>query len=278
VGKEGNEGRPNHRYPLVVDAISATVAAPGRDAKDRIRRREIITTVGGTAAIWVLGSHLVVLRPFVWLATLVHEASHAFVATLLGLHVSTVTINSLGGGLTNYTGHPSTAKIVAIGSAGYVGAALVGGLMIELCRRLQGARVGTAFLALLVALVGIAWVPWSFRPNGAMAAVTGSSSADGHFTTLFCVITVVVLAAMAIQPFGRPRRVLLLMIATTLCLASIDSLKLVTNISSHGGDSDASIVAAVTPLSSWMWSVTWFLIGTAACILCAWSAVGRDRQ
>ena len=48
--------------------------------------------------------------------------------------------------------------------------------------------------------------------------------------------------------------------------------------SSHGGDSDASIVAAVTPLSSWMWSVIWFLIGTAACLVSAWSAIGRDRS
>ena len=244
---------------------------------ERIRRRELVLTIVVTAAIWIIGSHLVPLRPLVWLETFVHESAHAAVATVLGLHVSSVTINPHGGGLTTWSGQPSTFKIVAVGSAGYLGAAVVGGALIELCRRLRGARVATGGLAAVITLIGIAWVPWSTHPAGPVAEVTRSSSGDGRFTIAFCIITVIGLIALTVQRAARPRRMVVLVIATTLCLASIESLKVVSNISSHGGDSDASIVAAVTPLSSWMWSTLWLLVGGAVCAASAWSVVARGH-
>jgi hypothetical protein len=67
------------------------------------------------------------------------------------------------------------------------------------------------------------------------------------------------------------------MLATCLCLGAVEDLKLVLDISSRGGHSDAAAAAAVTPLSSWVWAALWLLFGIAVCALAVWSLVGRDE-
>ena len=243
-------------------------------------RRELTTTVGVTAAVWLLFSSAWPLLPVRWFVTLVHEAGHAAAATLLGGDVATVTVNRHGGGLTmwSYRGEVPTSTTVLVASAGYLGAAVVGGLMIELAARLRRGRAAALVLGVLVAAIGVAWVPWRFRVDGAMAQVTGSSSGDGRFSTVFWIAAVVVLVALALQPSERLRRVTVVALATSLCLASIDDLRQVLDISSRGGHSDAASAAEVTPLSSWMWSALWLLAGLAACAAGLWSALSRDRK
>jgi hypothetical protein len=111
-----------------------------------------------------------------------------------------------------------------------------------------------------------------------MGQVSGSSSGDGRFSTVFWIATALVLGALAVQPSERLRRTTVVALATSLCLASIDDLRQVLDISSRGGHSDAAAAAAVTPLSSWMWSALWLLGGLAACAAGLWSALGRDRD
>jgi hypothetical protein len=243
-------------------------------------RRELTTTVGATALVWLLFSSAWPLLPVRWFVTLVHEAGHAAAATVLGGEVTSVTVNRHGGGLTTwaYRGEVPTTTTVLVASAGYLGAAVVGGLMIELASRLRRGRAAALVLALLVAAIGIAWVPWRFSVDGSMAQVSGSSSGDGRFSTLFWIVAALALVALAVQPSERLRRVTVLALATSLCLASVDDLRQVLDISSRGGHSDAASAAAVTPLSSWMWSALWLLGGLAACGAGLWSALARDRQ
>jgi hypothetical protein len=245
-------------------------------------RRELTTTVGATAVVWLLFSSAWPLLPIRWFVTLVHEAGHAAAATVLGGNVASVTVNRHGGGLTvwSYAGEIPTLRRVVVASAGYVGAAIVGGVMIEMAARLRRGRTAAVVMALLVAAIGLAWVPWRFRVDGAMAQVTGSSSSDGRFSTLFCIVAVALLVALAVQQSERVRRVAVVALATSLCLASIDDLRQVLDISSRGGHSDAAAAADVTPLSSWMWSAIWLLTGLAACAAGLWSALShvRDRE
>lgn len=243
-------------------------------------RREILTTVGVSAFVWLLFSSAAPLLPLRWFVTLVHEAGHALVATIVGGHVGSVTINKHGGGLTYWTygGEVSAARLVLVASAGYVGTAVVGGVMLELASQVRRGRVAVLVLAALVAAIGLVWVPWNTDPGAFEAQVTGSSSGDGRFTTIFWIAAVVVLVALAVPPWDRLRRTVVLALATILCFASIDDLRGVLDISSRGGHSDAATAADATPLSSWVWSAIWLLIGVVACGLGLWAALGSDTE
>jgi hypothetical protein len=233
--------------------------------------------VGVTAAFWLVASQFVLFVPLRLVVTLVHEAGHALTATLLGGDVLTVTVNKHGGGLMrSRSTDPSTTYRVLVASAGYVGTAVIGATMLELSRRLRGGRVALGALAVVVAAIGVAWVPWSFEPDPLSARATGSGSGDGRFTIFVCVAAVVVLVGLALQPLMRLRRGAVMVLATCLCLGAVEDLQLLLDISRQGGHSDAAAAAAVTPLSSWTWAALWMLLGVVACVAATWSAVGRD--
>jgi hypothetical protein len=263
---------PEHTPPDHTPALG-----PSGNRQVRVSRREVLVVVGVTAALWLVASQLILFVPLRLLVTLVHEAGHAVTATLFGGEVLTVTVNRHGGGLMRSRAtDPSTTYQVLVASAGYLGTAMVGGLLLELSRRLRGGRIALGALALIVAAVGVAWVPWTFEPDPISAMATGSGSGDGRFTILVCILAVAVLVGLAVQPVARLRRAAILVIATCLCLGAVEDLQLVLDISRRGGHSDAALAAAVTPLSSWMWAAIWMLLGVAACVLGTWSAVGRD--
>jgi hypothetical protein len=239
----------------------------------------VLLIVAVTAAVWLLGSQFVLLVPLRLLVTLAHESSHAVIATLLGGHVQTVTVNRYGGGLMqSVSADPSTTYSVLVSSAGYVGAAVLGAALLELSTRLRGGRIALFGLALAVALVAVLWVPWTFTPDSASSAVTGSSRGDGRFTLLVCALAAAAFVGLAVQPLVRLRRGVVVVLATCLCLGAVEDLKLVLDISSRGGHSDAAAAAAVTPLSSWFWAALWLLFGVAVCALAVWSLVGRDDR
>jgi hypothetical protein len=249
--------------------------ALGSAADNHISKSQTLVTVGVTAAAWLINSQFILLRPVLWLATFIHEAMHATAAMLLGKAVSSVTINHHGGGLTYSPSPRSTVATIVIGSAGYVGAALVGAAALELCKRLRNARVACLAVAGLLVITGLLWVPWNFHPKGYEAMITGSSSTDGHFTTIFWISAAAFFVILAVQPLRVVRRSVLLVVATTLCFLSIESLKVALDWVARGGDTDARTVAAVTPLSAWLWSAIWLVFGAAVCVLAVWSLVAE---
>ena len=245
----------------------------------RMARRELAITVGVVALACLLLWTTPPMLPLRLLVTLVHEAGHAVVAMLCGASVQSVTINPSEGGLTFFTlPRESGWRLVAIGSAGYLGTAAIGGVLLEVCARVARARVALAVLALVVTAIGLAWVPWSTDPGGVAASATGSTAGDGRFTILFCVVTVAVLVALAVQPSVHLRRVVLVAVATALCLGAVEDLRLVLEVSRSGGHSDATIVAAVAPFPPWFWAGLWLLLGIAACGLGLWAALGRTTD
>ena len=245
-----------------------------------IDRREFLITVAVVAVACFLLWTTPVLLPLRLLVTLVHEAGHATVAMLCGGSVQSLTVNAHEGGLTRFSlpAGRSTLKLVAIGSAGYVGTAVIGGALLELCGRLGRARIALGVLAATVAAIALAWVPWSISPDGASAAASGSGRGDGRFTILVCVVAVVAFIGLAVQPIVRVRRIALVAVATALCLGAVEDLRVVLSIARAGGHSDASIVADVAPFPPWFWASLWMLIGVAACGLACWSAFARDRS
>lgn len=245
---------------------------------DRIGRQELLLTVTvvGVACMVLWRSPL--LLPLRLLVTLVHEAGHALVALLAGASVQSVTINASEGGLTSFSlSDPGTLRLVAIGSAGYVGTAVVGGLLLAACGRMRTGRIGLALLAGAVGAILLAWVPWSIRPSAASAAATGSSSSDGRYTIVFCVLAVAVLAGLAWQPRQQVRRLALVGIATALCLGAVEDLSGVLRLARAGAHSDATIVARAAFFPAWLWASVWLLLGVAACALGVWAALRGGR-
>ena len=253
---------------------SAGVAERVRPAP--IARREVIVTVAATALVWLLFSGFWLFVPLRLLVTLVHEASHALAAMATGADVGSVTVNRFGGGLTRFRGDTGTFGRLVIASAGYVGTALVGAVMLELCRRLRSGRVALGGLAFLVAAIGLAWVPWRVDDIDAVSrAATGSGSGDGRFTILVCVLAVAALAALAAQPWVQARRTAVIVLATCLCFGAVEDLRRVFDISRTGGHSDAAIAADLTPLPSWLWAALWLVLGVVVCAGAVWSVAVR---
>jgi hypothetical protein len=256
----------------------ATAAIAGNGPERASDRRNSAVLVVVSAVAWLLFSSAWAFLPIRWLVTLVHESGHALAAELVGGDVKTVTINSRGGGLTTWTfTDESTTRRLIVASGGYVGAAVIGGFMVEAAARVRRGRVAAFSLAAAIAAIGLAWVPWRFSPP-VQAGFTGSGPGDGRFTTLFCVAAAAAFAALAIQPFAGVRRLVIVALGVALCFASVDDLRGVLEISSRGGHSDAATAASITPLSSWMWSAIWLTIGLVACGAGLWSAVSRDGR
>ena len=242
-------------------------------------RRELVVTVAVVAVLWLLLSASWVMLPLRLLVTLVHEANHAVATELIGADVEYVIVNEHGGGLTSWNpdSRPSDTEIVFVASAGYLGTAIVGGLMLEATSRLRGGRIATVALALAIVAIGLAWVPWRVEPDAFSAAGTGSDSGDGRFTVLVCCLAVIMLVGLAAQPSARLRRLAVTALATMLCLASVDDLRRVLDWSSRGGHSDAAIAAEHSPLSSWLWAGIWLVAGVGACALGLWAALSGER-
>lgn len=248
-------------------------------ARARVSRRQIVGTVSVSAALWLVLSSTALMLPVRVLVTLVHEAGHALAIQLLGGDVGFVIVNPHGGGLTSgrLPAPDSATAQVLVSSAGYLGTALIGALVLEGATRLRRGRVAAALLAVLIAAIGLAWVPWRVEPDPFSAAATGSGDGDGRFTVLVCTIAVLFLVGLAAQPYARLRITVVLALATTFCLASVDDLRQVLDLSARGGHSDAANAASVTSLSSWMWAAIWLVVGVAACVLGVWAAVSRER-
>lgn len=242
-------------------------------------RREVLTTVVLVSGLWMLFSSSWVLLPFRLLVTLVHEANHALAVQMIGGDVHYVIINKHGGGLTSWAtdSPPSDTAMVWVASAGYLGTAIVGALMLEGAARLRRARVATVGLAVLIAAIGLAWVPMRVEPGPFAAAGTGSGSGDGRFTVLVCLVAIAILVGLALQPSVRLRRLTITALAVTLCLAAVDDLRQVLDWSARGGHSDAAIAAEFSPLSSWLWAGIWLLVGVGACAVGVWAALSDDK-
>lgn len=246
---------------------------------ERMTRRQILTVVVATTVVWLVFSASWALVPVRVLVTLVHEAGHALAIQLQGGDVAYVIVNEHGGGLTQgRLGSASTTARVIVSSAGYLGTAMVGALLLEGSTHLRRGRIATVVLAGLVAAIGLAWVPLKVDPDPFSAAATGSDTGDGRFTILVCVVAILSLLALAWQPSVRLRATTIVALATAFCLASIDDLRGVLDLSSRGGHSDAAAAAELTGLSSWMWSAIWLVIGVGACVLGLWAALSDDGR
>jgi hypothetical protein len=197
------------------------------------------------------------LLPLTYLNTHVHEISHALASQGTGGHVQDIIVNANGSGVTHVFG--GSTPILA--SAGYLGASLVGMLVLMTGRTESAARI---VLRTMAAVMGITMLIW-LRGDGI-------GLASGIFW---------IAALLGVAQYARGMTLLVLtqFIGVQQCLNSVTSIYDLLHISARTEmHSDAKIMEATYGLPAIFWAVLWCAISVTLLMLGlrkAWSTVPR---
>jgi Peptidase M50B-like len=193
------------------------------------------------------------LYPFKLFTTWVHESSHALMTILVGGRVTAVTIDPDTSGLTHGLVPASRVARGLVASAGYLGAALVGCLLMAATRVERRARTILYGVGAFMLLTAVVWM-----------------------RNVFGVVVVVVwglaLVTMARRRMANALRFLLSLLAVQVALNSVYDIRVLFLVD---GPSDAATMARLFLLPAWFWAATWMLMSVAMLGWTLWSTRGR---
>lgn len=218
----------------------------------------------GTSALWLAaGVSLAIsltpwadaaLYPFRLFTTWIHECGHALATVLVGGQVSWIVIQPDGSGLTASLVPDSRMPRAIVASAGYLGAALIGCLLIAATRVQRRADVllgGVGAFMLLTLLV------WIRNPFGA-------------FVVLAWAVALLILARRGL---GQAARFLVGLLAIQVALNAVYDIRVLYLVD---GSSDAVTMARLFLLPAWMWATLW--MGIAIAMLAGTLYATRGRR
>lgn len=192
--------------------------------------------------LWVVPFFGLVLLPLQYLNTHLHEFCHALAAVATGGQVDYIHVFGSGGGVTLGSGNP-----YAVDPAGYLGATIIGALMILSSRTERGAAITLRTVGVVLSLSLLLWV---------RGDLVGIVSGLAWIACLF---------ALPVKVKGRNLVFVAQLLGIQQCLSSIQSLYILFRISAFGGaQSDAAIMAQDTGIPALFWAVLWGLIGLGA--------------
>ena len=193
------------------------------------------------------------LYPFKLFTTWVHETSHALMTLLVGGRVTAVTIDPDTSGLTHGLVPASRVARGLVASAGYLGAALVGCLLMAATRVERRARTILYGVGAFMLLTAVVWM-----------------------RNVFGVVVVLVwglaLVTMARRRMANALRFLLSLLAVQVALNSVYDIRVLFLVD---GPSDAATMARLFLLPAWFWAATWMLMSVAMLGWTLWSTRGR---
>jgi hypothetical protein len=198
-------------------------------------------------------SHL--LYPFKLFTTWVHECGHALMTVLVGGEVTSITIEPDTSGVTHGLVPRGRLARGLVASAGYLGAAVVGCLLMAATRVEHRARAILLGLGAFMLLTAVLWI----RNLFGMVVVLAWGAA---------------LVALARRRKADPLRFLLSLLAIQVALNSVYDIRVLFLI--DGGPSDASTMARLFVLPAWVWATAWMLISTAMLGGTLWVTRGRS--
>ena len=250
-------------------------------SRSRGRTTDLVYVVVA-AVLAVALSHLpivdVAAYPFRLFGTFVHEWCHAIVAIATGGQVERLQINS------DLTGETYTAGgwLLPIFSAGYVGTACVGALLLLLPTRWANRiLISVGALSLLMPVVGV------------IAFGTSFTSTTWLWAALFGGVTLLVGARGSARAAGLFQQ----FVAVELCFTAIDSLRQLLVITENSGSpqintakgvcyyghsagigsgTDALNAQCYFALPALFWTVVWFVIAVAVIGFAAYRVVRRS--
>ncbi|MEP7304035.1 MAG: M50 family metallopeptidase [Acidobacteriota bacterium] len=182
------------------------------------------------------------LYPFKLFTTWVHECGHALMTLLVGGRVMAITIEPDTSGLTQSLVPVGRAARGLVASSGYLGAAVVGCLLIAATRVEKWAH---AILLGLGACMLFTLVFWMRNLFGAGVALVWG----------------VALIALARQGRGAAPRFLLSLLGIQVALNSVYDIRVLFRI--DRGQSDAATMERLFLLPSWVWAAAWMLTSLA---------------
>lgn len=180
--------------------------------------------------------------PLTYLNVICHETCHAIAGLLSGAQVSGITINLDGSGQTGITGGSSWI----IGPAGYIGASVIGAIIIWFSRSERGAREVLRALAVLIGFAVVLWM--RYDPLGLVAGIAWIAA----------------LFAASRYLKGLPLLLTAQFIGLQQCLNSLTAVAFLVNVSADGRThSDALILQQQTGIPAMAWALGWCLLSFA---------------
>jgi hypothetical protein len=195
----------------------------------------------------------VALYPFRLFTTWVHECGHALATVAVGGRVSAITIQPDASGLTHSLVPEGRVARGVVASAGYIGAALVGCLLIaatRIERRAHGLLGGVGAFMLLTLLL------WIRNPFGAAVVLAWA----------------IALLVLARRGLGRTAQLLVGLLAIQVALNAVFDIRVLYLVD---GPSDAATMATLFLLPSWMWATLWMLLAVGMLGATLWTTRAR---
>lgn len=196
--------------------------------------------------------------PLKLLVVLIHEAGHALAAKAVGGEVLSITVNELQGGLCRFAFDPTFFNRVVTASAGYLGSALTGALLLFVTLRRASGRFVLGLMSLFLVVICVLW---------------GRS--------LFTLVTGLGLAAALglgarYLPAGASQAVALFLAAFTGLYALFDVRDDLWSASRRSG-TDAQILADATGIPSIVWAVLWTVFAAVLLGAALYFGLGRKK-
>jgi hypothetical protein len=202
---------------------------------------KLLFALAASAVIGVLFWNTWPLYPFKLLVVLMHESSHALATLVVGGSVDLIRISPDQGGVTYSRFVPGLLNQVVVSSAGYVGSAVSGCVLLWTAARSKEGRWPLIALVVWCALVTVLWVR------------------DG-FTFVFVGCCGFVLALIArLGPALLRRSMLVFLASFSCCYALYDIRDDLLHFTSSGA-SDADALAKATSIPAIVWGVGWGLL------------------
>ena len=195
------------------------------------------------------------LYPFRLFTTWVHECGHALAAVVVGGHVSAITLQPDTSGLTQSLVPSSRLARGIVSSAGYLGAAAVG------CLLMAAARVQR-------------WAPAILFGIGACAIATLVIWIRNPFGAVVVLAWGIALIALARKGVAGAIRFVLSLLAVQVALNAVYDIRGLFLM--DGRPSDAATMSRLFLLPAWVWATAWMLTSLAMLGATLW--LTRDRR
>jgi hypothetical protein len=176
---------------------------------------------------------------------------------LVGGRVTSITIEPDTSGLTQSLVPVGRAARGLVASSGYLGAAIVGCLLMAATRVEKWAHVILLSLGACLLLTLVLWM-------------------RNLFGILVVLAWGVALIALARQGMGNAPRFLLSLLAIQVALNSVYDIRVLFLIGRR--QSDAATMARLFLLPSWAWATAWMLVSVAMLGATLWVTRGRGRS
>ncbi len=211
-------------------------------------------------ALWLVPLFRPILTPLIYFNTHIHELCHALVGMATGGYVERIVVESNGNGHALIGG----GNLILTASAGYVGSAIVGAIMIAGAKNGRGARAmllaAAAFLAISMAL---------FVRGDVVGVVSGLAWVSA-------------LAAAGLKLPVDWRTFAAQFVGVQLCLTSAHAFFALLQLSiSSEAMTDAEALERVTGMPGILWATGWFAVSALAVGLGlrrAWKGSGRSTS